>query len=121
MIVGPDEDTRVMLRAILEIWDYDVLEAASPDESLTLVNDRTPSLILLDTTIRFKDSLHDLSKFKQNCNLKNTPSIMMSGFSQPAYREAAINNGASGFLPKPLDFDVLRVHIETLASQQHYT
>jgi DNA-binding response OmpR family regulator len=120
MIVGPDEDTRTMLRTILEIWEYDVLEAASLNESLALVSDRTPSLILLDTTVHFNDSLHDLSKFKQNSGLKNIPSIMMSGFSQPAYREAAINNGAAGFLAKPVDFDVLHAHIQILAGEKQY-
>ena len=35
MIVGPNRDTRYMLRVILEIWDYEVVEAETRDASIS--------------------------------------------------------------------------------------
>lgn len=115
MIVGPNADTRYMLRVILEIWDYDVIEAETPDASIVLGTSRHPSLILLDTTIHFTDVLEDIRLLKQDDGLPDVPSVLISGFSQNIYREAALRNGASGFLVKPIDFDLLHEYIETLA------
>jgi CheY-like chemotaxis protein len=115
MVVGPNADTRYMLRVILEIWDYDVLEAETPDASITLGSSRHPSLILLDTTMHFTETLEDIRLLKQEDGLSDVPSVLISGFSQNTYREAALKNGASGFLVKPIDFDLLHEYIETLA------
>lgn len=115
MVVGPNADTRYMLRVILEIWDYDVVEAESPDASITLGSSRHPSLILLDTTMHFTETLEDIRLLKQEDGLSDVPSVLISGFSQNIYREAALRNGASGFLVKPIDFDLLHEYIETLA------
>jgi CheY-like chemotaxis protein len=115
MVVGPNADTRYMLRVILEIWDYDVVEAETPDDSITLGSSRHPSLILLDTTMHFTDTLADIRLLQQEDGLSDVPSVLISGFSQNIYRETALKNGASGFLVKPIDFDLLHEYIETLA------
>jgi CheY-like chemotaxis protein len=115
MVVGPNADTRYMLRVILEIWDYEVVEADTPDASITLGSSRHPSLILLDTTMHFTDTLEDIRLLKQGDGLSDVPSVLISGFSQNTYREAALKTGASGFLVKPIDFDLLHEYIETLA------
>ena len=115
MVVGPNADTRYMLRVILEIWDYDVVEAETPDASITLGSSRHPTLILLDTTMHFTETLEDIRLLKQEDALPDVPSVLISGFSQNMYREAALRSGASGFLVKPIDFDLLHEYIETLA------
>lgn len=119
IIVGENEDTRYMLRVILELWDYDVIEARNTEESFSISQDRKPSLILIDSTLQFRDSLNDLSKLRQSEEMGNTPSLIISGFSQENYRRTAIDRGASGFLVKPVDFDLLRQHIEMLVMQSH--
>lgn len=115
MIVGPNAETRYMLRVILEIWDYDVVEAETPDASITLGSSRHPSVILWDTTLHFRDVLEDIRQLKQEDGLRDVPSVLLSGYSQENYRRAALSSGASGFLVKPIDFDLLHEYIETLA------
>jgi CheY-like chemotaxis protein len=116
MIVGPNADTRYMLRVMLEIWDYNVVEAETPDKSISDGSSHHPSLILLDTTMHFTDVLKDIRFLKQEDVLPDVPSILLSGFSQETYRQAALNSGAAGFLAKPIDFDLLHEYIETLAN-----
>lgn len=115
LIVGPDEDTRYMLRVILDLWGYDVLEAANLDASITLGSSRHPSVILLDTTVHFTEVLKDIRQLKQEDGLRDVPSVLLSGYSQENYRSAALSSGASGFLVKPIDFDLLHQYIESLA------
>lgn len=117
MVVGENEDTRCMLRVILELWDYEVIEACTIEESLSLSRGRKPAVILIDSTLQFNNSLDDVSKLRHSENLGDTPSLVISGFSQDLYRESAIESGASGFLVKPVDFDLLRHHVATLITQ----
>ena len=115
LIVGPDEDTRYMLRVILELWEYEVLEAENLDTSITLGSSHHPSVILLDTTAHFTDVLDDIRQLKQEDGFRDVPSVLLSGYSQETYRSAALSSGASGFLVKPIDFDLLHAYIESLA------
>lgn len=119
IIVGENDDTRYMLRVILELWDYDVIEARNTDESFSISEGRKPALILIDTTLQFNNSLNDVSKLMHSEGLGDTPSLVISGFSQENYRRTAMDRGASGFLVKPVDFDLLRQHIEMLVMQSH--
>jgi CheY-like chemotaxis protein len=114
MIVGPSEETRYMFRVMLELWDYEVLEAETSEESLDLGRKRHPALLLLDTTVDFEDGLDSISKIIHDDELTAIPSIMMSGYSQETYRDAALSSGASHFMAKPVDFDLLQIYIETL-------
>ena len=118
MIVGRDEDARMMLRTILEQWNYDVFEAADPDESIKAARDRLPSLVLLDSSLPFSDTLNDVAKLSESAEFEDIPSVMMSGYPQENYREAALNSGAAGYLVKPIDFDALRTYIHTLTGSQ---
>jgi DNA-binding response OmpR family regulator len=99
---------------MLELWNYEVVEAETPDDSLTLGRERHPSLLLMDTTVDFEDGLDNISKIRQDTELTAVPSIMMSGYSQEPYRDAALRSGASHFMAKPIDFDLLQNYIETL-------
>jgi CheY-like chemotaxis protein len=118
MIVGPSEDTRYMLRVILELWNYEVIEAATPEESLRLGRKRHPSLLLMDTTSDFAGCLDNINKIKHDGEWTTVPSIMMSGYSQETYRDAAIKSGASHYIAKPVDFDLLQTYIETLLNNE---
>lgn len=103
-----------MLRVMLELWNYKVIEAETPEECLRLGRKRHPSLLLMDTTADFAGCLDNINKIRRDDGMTAIPSIMMSGYSQEIYRDAAINSGASHFIPKPVDFDLLQTYIETL-------
>jgi CheY-like chemotaxis protein len=121
LVIGRNDDTRSMLRTILELWNYEVAETYSTEESLALSRARRPSLVLLETTPHFTASLDDLSKLRQSDGLRETPTVMLSGYSRQSYLEAALEIGASAVLTTPVDFDLLRDHIEKLvaASTSH--
>jgi DNA-binding response OmpR family regulator len=111
MISGIHQDTRYMLRVLLQMWDYRVIEAEGPDETLKLANQEHPRVILLDTSLLFEDDLEVLRKIRSSHEVQSLPVIMLSGFPQMQYREAAFKNGASGLLVKPLDIDLLEGYL----------
>lgn len=121
MIVGSSEETRYMLRVILEIWGYEVLEAGNQEESIRLGAETNPSLILLDTSRNFTDGLENIRILKRQDEMVDIPAVVLSGYAQDTYREAAINSGATAFLVKPIDFDELRHCVSTLAGPKPST
>jgi len=118
IIVGPDEDTRFMLRVLFDTWEYCVAEADSVEQCIILGRNCRPALIVVESFLPFTDSLEVLRRLRHNEELKNIPAIMLSGFSQDKYRHAAIRSGAAAFLAKPVDFDLLREYLVCLAGER---
>lgn len=112
MVVGPNAELRLMLRMLLEDWNYDVIEAVSTDESPAFSPNRRPALILQDsTTIHSSDGLDDLNPAAYRDGLNDIPSLMLSGFSQAGYTDAGTNDRIPDLLQMPLDFDMLREYL----------
>ena len=117
LLMGPRDDTREMLKVALELWNYQVVEAENSDDSIRLVKDRHPSVILMDTPLLFGETLNTLSKLHASDSIGRTPYIVLSGYPQESYRKEAWRRGAACFLVKPIDFDILRTYIDTLVEQ----
>jgi DNA-binding response OmpR family regulator len=112
MITGVHRDTRYMLRVLLEMWQYRVVEAEGPDETLAIAAAEHPKMILLDTSVPYEDDLKILRLIRESRSTDNVPIIVLSGFPQVKYREAAFKNGATGLLVKPLDLDLLEGYLD---------
>ena len=114
LITGKQEETRFMLRSLLEMWNFDVAEARTAEDSVELAKSRTPDLVLLDTSLHFEQTLDTMAAMKSSPSISDVPVIMISGFSRPDYRDAALACGAADFLVKPVDFDSLEQYLTLL-------
>ena len=103
-----------MLRSLLEMWDFEVAEACGGQDSVHMAADRRPDLILMDTELPFEETLNDMALMKSSTEIAPVPVIVLSGFSKPEYRDAAISQGAADFLVKPVDFDTLEQYLGML-------
>lgn len=76
-------------------------------DCLTLVEETTPDIVVLDIIMPHMDGLAALAKLKQ-MNLKKTPNvIMLTAFGQEEVTKKAVNLGASYFILKPFDLESL--------------
>lgn len=69
-------------------------------------NGEAPALVILDVVMPGKDGLTTLKEIRYRDH--KTPVIMLSGVSSPSNREEAMENGANGFLTKPVSYEELR-------------
>jgi CheY-like chemotaxis protein len=113
MISGTHNDTRYMMRVLLEMWGYEVLEAAGEDETTRIAESEHPDLILVDTATKFEEDIKIVSRLRRSHVPASVPIIVLSGYPQADYQKAAFENGATGHLVKPLDLDVLEDYLET--------
>ncbi len=113
LIVEDDEDNRLMLRLMLEIWNYRVHEAKNGFEAIEVAKKENPNLILMDVRMPRLDGFETARMMRRSDVVDGTPIIFLSGCAQRFYRQIAFEAGGDEFLTKPVDFHLL----ETLLSR----
>ncbi|MDT2814499.1 ANTAR domain-containing response regulator [Vagococcus carniphilus] len=102
IIVDDEPLTRVDLRDMLELENYDVVgEAADGFEAIELAKKHQPDLVIMDIQMPLLDGLNAGKKIMSE-KLANSI-LMLTAYSDVNHREKAMGFGASGYLVKPLD------------------
>ncbi|MDT4953134.1 MAG: hypothetical protein QOJ02_1272 [Acidobacteriota bacterium] len=107
LIVEDHEDTRFMLRTILELRGMRVVEAVDGEAGVRAAEKIRPDLILMDGTLPRLDGLDATRLIRESETLHGVPVVILSGHVAPKSQEAAFAAGCSDYLVKPLDFDQL--------------
>ena len=105
LVVDDHDDTRKMLRMILEMEDLQVIEAEDGEAALTLALQQNPHLILTDSNLPIVDGLGLTRSVRKNKRISGVPVIFISGQSDPGPRHAAMEAGCNDYLVKPIDVD----------------
>lgn len=102
LVVEDNQINREMLRMILS-GQYDVTEADSGQTALNLLRDRKDNiaLILLDVMMPVMDGYTFLELVKQDPELALIPVIVTTQNDSEADELAALEHGATDFVPKP--------------------
>ncbi len=118
LVVDDHDDTRFLLRTVMEMRGLDVLEACDGEEAISLAERERPDLILMDTSLPRLDGLAATRRMRERASLGSVPIIFLSGHAQPSVRVAAFEAGCNGYLVKPLDLNQLNVLLETHLSRK---
>ncbi len=107
LIVDDDPAHRAMLRTVLRGWGYAVEEADDGDAAVERVRERAFDAVLSDVRMARVDGIAALREI-----LRLNPAIpvlIMTAWSSVETAVEAMRVGAYDYLPKPLDFDALRL------------
>lgn len=107
LVVEPDEDTRLMMKYLLQMWKYGVIETADAEEALKMTELQEPDVILVSGRVQEGDSLITIRRMRDLSPFGETEIIYISAYSEPAVRASALAAGANNFLVKPIDFGLL--------------
>lgn len=114
LVCDNEEVLRALVRGALEIGDYEILEARDGDESVELARATEPDLIVLDMMMPGRTGLEVLEELRAEPRFAETPVIMLTARAQTVDRKAAVEAGASHFLPKPFSPLALASLVEEL-------
>ncbi|MGZ4256335.1 MAG: response regulator [Gaiellaceae bacterium] len=103
LIVDDDERLREYVRVNLEMEGYTVREAAGAEEGLSVLEESTPDLVLLDVMMPGVDGWEMLKRVQERHGTGAIPVIMFSGKIDEAAAEEAAKRGAQGFIGKPFN------------------
>jgi CheY-like chemotaxis protein len=102
LIVEDHQDTRFMLRTILEMrGGVSVVEAENGEEATALAESLRPDLILMDGTLPLVDGFAATRRIRELTSGRDVPIIFLSGHAQTASEAKAFAAGCTDYLVKP--------------------
>jgi CheY-like chemotaxis protein len=114
MIVEDFEDNRFMMRRLLEMSGYEVLEAVNGEEAVQMAAKAHPSLILMDLSLPLLDGLAATRRIRQYPDLRDVPIVAVSAHDTADFHADALAAGCNDYVTKPIDFDQLEELLKKL-------
>jgi PAS domain S-box-containing protein len=104
VLVEDDDDSRMVLAALLRSAGADVRAAASVDEGLAMIEDRTPDVIVSDIAMPGRDGYVLAQKIRSSENgIRSLPIIAVTAFGRPEEEERVMAAGFNAYVRKPVD------------------
>ena len=97
LIVDDEESWRTAIRVLLDLSDYEIIEAETGSEALKVFKQKKPSLILLDLMLPDIDGIEVLKQMKR---YSDTPVIVVSAKDMKVDIDLALSNGADDYILK---------------------
>ena len=113
LLVEDTEDNRFMMRRLLELDGYRVVEAMNGEEAVKLAKAECPQLILMDLSLPVIDGLAATRLIRKLPDCQRTPIIAVSAHDTADFQSEAILAGCNSYITKPINFNEL----ETLIGQ----
>ena len=114
LVAEDHEDTRVMLRTLLELRGCRVVEARNGLEAIQCARREQPVLILLDGSLPLINGLEATRLIREDGCLSAVVIIGLNGWGTPSYHTAALAAGCDDCLEKPINFERLDRHLACL-------
>ena len=103
LIVEDIEDNLVLIKDLLELADFRVLEARDGREALAQAHAHHPDLILLDMSLPELDGWAVARTLRQLPEFGSTLIVALTAHTMPGDREKTLEAGCNEFLTKPID------------------
>jgi len=117
LVVEDFEDNRFMMRRLLELAGYRVIEATDGEQALAMALKERPALILMDLSLPRMDGLAATRNMRQHLELQEVPIIAVSAHDSRDFHLEATAAGCNHYVAKPIDFDQLAVLLERVLGQ----
>lgn len=107
LLVEDTEDNRFMMRRLLEMAGYQVVEATNGEEAVELAGSEHPQLILMDLSLPVIDGLAATRAIRKLDGLGKVPIVAVSAHDSSDFQAEALSAGCNGYITKPIDFGEL--------------
>src|ERR1700742_278273 len=110
LIVEDEDNARKGYEQLLQKWGYDVLGVGTAEDALAKFGSFQPDSLIADVEL---PGMNGLDLLKQLGNeLRNVPSIIITGKGSDERAVAAIESGAFWYIEKPMKAPVLRALLD---------
>ena len=113
LVVDDDEALRFALREGLGAYGFEVHLAPDAPTACDMAGELRPDLVLLDWTIPGGDGGAEACRCVRAAH-PGAPVVMLSGITDDADRQAALDAGATDFLVKGMQLEALVGHLRRL-------
>jgi len=114
MVADNDEDNRCLLKSILELKGFVVLEASNGQEAVDVAIEMLPDLLLIELKLPVVNGFTAIRRIKKHDELRQTPIIAFSLNRPASHHKLALAAGCTAHLEEPIEFDQLDALIDQL-------
>ncbi len=107
LVVEDFEDSRFMMRRLLEMAGYNVVEATDGQQAVELAVQKHPSVILMDLSLPKLDGLSATREIRKQRGCRDVPIVAVSAHDGPESRNEALEAGCNEYMTKPIDWEQL--------------
>jgi two-component system KDP operon response regulator KdpE len=100
LLIEDDKLLRRTVRASLQSWDFDVVEAESGEEALTMVTSGRPDLVILDLSLPGIDGIETLRHLR---SFTPVPVLVLTVRDGLTDKVTALEAGADDYMVKPFE------------------
>lgn len=118
VVVTPDREIGRSLTQLMSARGYNSKVAASGSEALAAPAHVTVDLFLLDLSLPRREALDTLEKLQHADETKRIPVLLLCGATDADTAVKALDQGASDFLPKPLEGPVVLARVAAALAQK---
>ena len=114
MLVDDFEDTREMMRRMLEMSGCHVVEAANGQEAIELSQRGGIDLVLMDLNMPVLDGFNATLRIREYEQTRDVPVVAVTAYDTAESRAAAGAVGCCDYVVKPLDIEHLSALLRRL-------
>lgn len=114
IVAESDEETRGLIRSLLELLGFAVVETQTGQEAYESALCYQPDLILIELKLPIVSGFAAIRRIKKESDLSNIPIIAISPKNSKSNQNLALAAGCSAHVQKPIEFDRLESVVEDL-------
>ena len=112
LYVEDNSDNRKLVRRVLEVEGYAVVEAQNGHEAMARLESESIDLALMDINMPEMDGYTLTSRIKAMPRFARLPIVAVTANVMRGDRERSLEAGCDGYIQKPIDIDTLSQQIE---------
>ena len=117
LVVEDFEDNRFMMRRLLEMSGYQVVEAVNGNQAVERAASDEPDIILMDLSLPQLDGLAATRRIRAQENSRRVPIVAVSAHDSADFHAEALAAGCNEYVTKPIDFDQLVQLLDRLTTK----
>jgi len=103
LVIEDNKLNMKLVRTLLQIGNYNVIEAVDAENGIRLAREKKPDLILMDIQLPGIDGLTATRLIQEDEELKDIPIVALTAHAMQGDEEKITKAGCHGYIPKPID------------------
>ena len=118
LLVEDTEDNRQMMRQLLELSGFQVVEAVNGREAVEFASRIKPQIILMDLSLPFIDGLAATRQIRSLPGMNDVPIVAVSAHDTADFHTDALEAGCNAYITKPIDYSQLEETVNNLLARE---
>ena len=114
LVVDDYEEIRLLMRKVLELRGYRVVEAANGQEAVETARSELPDLILMDLCMPLRSGVSAVYRIRKLQQLRDVPIVAVTAYASADLHLDALKAGCVEYVTKPIDIEHLTKLLDRL-------